>query len=267
MRSSPARSYLFVPGNRPERFSKALSAGADAVIIDLEDAIAPADKDAARSTVAAWLSPERPVVLRINSVDTPWFREDLALCRLPGIAAVILPKTEHVEQIQMVAASAPGIAVLPLIETAQGFANAQSVAQTDPVQRLIFGSIDFQLDMRIEGDELELLYFRSQLVLFSRIAGIQAPVDGVTTAIDDATQVQAEAQRARRLGFRGKLCIHPRQVDIMNQCFMPTAQSTVWAKRVLAAAESAHGAAVALDGKMIDLPVIRKAREILGEAE
>ena len=266
MQSAVARSYLFVPGNRPERFAKACAAGADAVIIDLEDAVSPADKDAARSAVAAWLSPAQPVVLRINSVDTQWFSEDLALCGLPGVAAITLPKTEHVEQIRMVAAAAPGIAVLPLIETAQGFAHAQSVAQTRPVQRLIFGSIDFQLDMRIEGDDLELLYFRSQLVLFSRIAGIQAPVDGVTTAIDDVTQIQTEAQRARRLGFRGKLCIHPRQVDIVNQCFMPSADSIAWAEKVLAAAESAHGAALAIDGKMIDLPVIRKAQEIVAEA-
>jgi citrate lyase subunit beta/citryl-CoA lyase len=267
MRSVVARSYLFVPGNRPERFSKAMAAGADAVIIDLEDAVSPADKDSARSAVAAWLSPEQPVVLRINGADTQWFNQDLTLCRLPGVAAVILPKAEHVDQIRLVAASAPGIAVLPLIETAQGFANAQSVAQAGPVQRLIFGSIDFQLDMRIEGDDLELLYFRSQLVLYSRIADIQAPVDGVTTAIDDVGRIQTETQRARRLGFRGKLCIHPRQVDIVNQCFMPSADSIAWAEKVLAAATSAQGAAVAVDGKMIDLPVIRKAQEIVDEAE
>lgn len=266
MRSAVARSYLFVPGNRPERFAKACAAGADAVIIDLEDAVAPGDKDAARSAVAAWLNPEQPVVLRINSVDTQWFGDDLALCAMPGVAAVILPKAEDADQIRTVAASAPGIAILPLIETGQGVAHAQRIAQTDAVQRLIFGSIDFQLDMRIEGDDLELLYFRSQLVLISRLADIQAPVDGVTTAIDNVAQVQAEAHRARRLGYRGKLCIHPRQVDVVNQCFMPTAESIAWAERVLAAAESAQGAAVALDGKMVDLPVIRKAQEIIAEA-
>jgi citrate lyase subunit beta/citryl-CoA lyase len=266
MRSAIARSYLFVPGNRPERFAKACAAGADAVIIDLEDAVAPADKDVARSAVAAWLSAEQPVVLRINSADTQWFSDDLALCGLPGVAGVILPKAEHANQIRRVTAAAPDIAVLPLIETAQGFANAQSIAHTESVQRLIFGSIDFQLDMRIEGDDLELLYFRSQLVLFSRVANIQAPVDGVTTAIDDVAQIQIEAQRARRLGFRGKLCIHPKQVDVVNRCFMPSAENIAWAQKVLAAAESAHGAAVAVDGKMIDLPVIRKAQEIVEEA-
>jgi len=266
MPSAIARSYLFVPGNRPERFAKACVSAADAVIIDLEDAVAPADKDAARAAVAAWLSPAHPVLLRINGADTQWFSDDLALCGLPGITAVVLPKAEHADQVRAVAACAPGIAVLPLIESAQGFFNVQSVAQTQAVQRLIFGSIDFQLDMGIEGDDLELLYFRSQLVLQSRIAGIQAPVDGVTTAIDDVAQIQLETQRARRLGFRGKLCIHPRQVDIVNQCFMPSEESIAWAQKVLAAAHAAQGAAVALDGKMIDLPVIRKAQEIAAEA-
>jgi citrate lyase subunit beta/citryl-CoA lyase len=266
MRSAISRSYLFVPGNRPERFAKACAAGADAVIIDLEDAVASADKEAARHAVATWLAPAHPVLLRINSIDTPWFKDDLALCRLPGVAAVMLPKAEHADQIGIIAASAPGIPVLPLIETARGFFNAQGVAQAGAVQRLVFGSIDFQLDMGIEGDDLELLHFRSQLVLLSRIAGIQAPVDGVTAAIDDAAQVRAETQRARRLGFKGKLCIHPRQVDIVNQCFSPSEEDLAWAKKVLAAAEAARGAAVALDGKMIDLPVIRKAQEIIDQA-
>lgn len=266
MQSAIARSYLFVPGNRPERFAKACAAGADEVIVDLEDAVSPADKDAARAAVTAWLSPEHPVLLRINGADTQWFEQDLALCGQPGIAAVILPKAEHLDQIRMVAAAAPGIAVLPLIETARGFWNAHSVAQAGSVQRLVFGSIDFQLDMGIDGDDLELLYFRSQLVLLSRIAGIQPPVDGVTTAIDDAAQIRTDAQRARRLGFKGKLCIHPRQVDIVNQCFSPSDESVAWAKKVLAAAEAAKGAAVAMDGKMIDFPVIRKAMEIADAA-
>lgn len=260
---SIARSYLFVPGDRPERFSKACAAGADAVIIDLEDAVAPADKDAARAAVAAWLSPAHRVMLRINGADTQWFSDDLALCRLPGVSAVVLPKAEHPDQFLLINSTTSNVVILPLIETAQGFANAKLIAQAKPVQRLIFGSIDFQLDMGIEGDDLELLYFRSQLVLYSRIAGIDAPIDGVTTAIDDVAKIEAETQRARRLGFRGKLCIHPRQVEIVNRCFMPSDQDIEWAKKVLTAAKAAQGRAVALDGKMVDLPVIRKAQEII----
>lgn len=278
MDSPIPRSYLFVPGNRPERFSKACSAGADAVIIDLEDAVPAAEKAPARSDIAAWLSVSQPVLqpasqpvsqpvlIRINSSDSRWFNDDLELCKLPGVAGIVLPKAEQLDDILQARSVGDSIAVLPLIETARGFANAGELARAPGVQRLMFGSIDFQLDLGINGDDDELLYFRSQLVLLSRLAGLQAPVDGVTTAIDDAGQLRAETLRARRLGFGGKLCIHPKQVGPVNQHFSPTEDEIAWAKRVLDAAAAANGAAVALDGKMIDRPVILKAREIAGEA-
>jgi citrate lyase subunit beta/citryl-CoA lyase len=265
MQSAIARSYLFVPGNRPERFDKACAAGADAVIVDLEDAVPPAEKDAARAAVAQWLSPQQPVLVRINGADSTWFERDLDLCGLPGVAGIVLPKAERVDDIvRLTERGAP--LVLPLIETAQGMWNAHAVAQARGVQRLMFGSIDFQLDAGIDGEGEELLYFRSQLVLVSRIAGLQPPVDGVTVSIDDAAQLNADTQRARRLGFGGKLCIHPKQVAGVNQCFMPGAEEIDWAHRVLRAAAEADGAAVALDGKMVDLPVIRKAEDIVREA-
>jgi citrate lyase subunit beta/citryl-CoA lyase len=260
------RSYLFVPGNRPERFSKACSAGADAVIVDLEDAVPAAEKNAARMAVAAWLSPQQPVVIRINSADTEWFRDDLELCRMPGVCGVVLPKAERVDDIRAIE-SGGASAVLPLIETAAGFANAGVLAKAPNVQRLLFGSIDFQLDLGIRGDDDELLYFRSQLVLLSRLAGIQAPVDGVTTAIDDAEQLRADTLRARSLGFGAKLCIHPKQVAPVNRHFSPSEEEIAWARRVLEAAARSEGAAVAIDGKMIDRPVILKAQEIAREAE
>lgn len=278
MDSPIPRSYLFVPGNRPERFSKACSAGADAVIIDLEDAVPATEKAPARSDIAAWLSASQPVsqpvsqpisqpvLIRINSSDSRWFNDDLELCKLPGVAGIVLPKAEQLDDILQARSVGDSIAVLPLIETARGFANAGELARAPGVQRLMFGSIDFQLDLGINGDDDELLYFRSQLVLLSRLAGLQAPVDGVTTAIDDAGQLRAETLRARRLGFGGKLCIHPKQVGPVNQHFSPTEDEIAWAKRVLHAAAAANGAAVALDGKMIDRPVILKAREIAGEA-
>lgn len=265
MQPAIARTYLFVPGNRPERFEKACAAGADAVIVDLEDAVPPADKDAARAAVAQWLSPQLPVLVRINGADSAWFERDLVLCGLPGVAGIVLPKAERVDDIaRVIDRGAP--AVLPLIETAQGMWNAHALAQAHGVQRLMFGSIDFQLDAGIDGEDEELLYFRSQLVLVSRVAGIQAPVDGVTVAIDDAQRLRADTLRARRFGFGGKLCIHPKQVAGVKQCFAPSADELAWARRVLQAAEQADGAAVALDGKMVDLPVIRKAEEIVREA-
>ena len=232
----PPRAYLFVPGNRPERFDKALASGADAVIVDLEDAVPPADKIAARAAVAAWLSPQRSVVIRINGPDTVWFAEDLALCALAGVAAVMVPKAERVADLEHVATVAVGRAVLPLIETARGFDNAREIAHTDGVQRLVFGSIDFQLDLGIRDDDEALLFFRSQLVLLSRLADRAAPVDGVSTAIDDLDHLQRDTARARRLGFGAKLCIHPRQVETVIRGFVPSDDEIDWAQRVLAAA-------------------------------
>jgi citrate lyase subunit beta/citryl-CoA lyase len=259
-----ARSYLFVPGNRPERFGKACAAGADAVIIDLEDAVAPQDKAAARAAVAAWLSARQPVLIRVNAVDTPWFDDDIALCAHPGVAGVVLPKAECAEQLAVLRA-AGAAALYPLVETARGIAQANALAAAPAVQRLLFGAIDFQLDMGIEDDGEALLPFRSQLVLASRLAGVAPPVDGVTVALDDAGQLRRETLRARRLGFGGKLCIHPRQVVPVNACFAPTAEEIAWAQRILDAAAGAHGAAVAVDGKMVDRPVLLRAQRIIEE--
>jgi citrate lyase subunit beta/citryl-CoA lyase len=267
------RSYLFVPADRPERFDKACAAGADAVIVDLEDAVPLSAKDDARAALAGWLSPAHQVLVRINAADTIWFDADLALCAHPGVAGVVLPKAEQGADIARVAACggvAQTMPVLPLVETAAGFANLSAVASAPGVQRLLFGSIDFKLDLGIEGDREELLFFRSQIVLASRLARLQAPVDGVSTGIgasaSDAAQLADDARHARRLGFGGKLCIHPRQLAAVNAAFSPSEAEIEWAGRVLAAAAGAQGAAVALDGRMIDRPVILNAQRILSQA-
>ena len=267
MQAAIPHSYLFVPGNRPERFDKACSAGADAVIIDLEDAVPPAEKPAAREAVTRWLARERPVLVRINGPDTEWFAADLEICRVPGVAGIVLPKAERMDTVLHVAHVCESKPLHLLIETARGFADLDLLARAPCVQRLLFGSIDFQLDLGIEGDDEELLYFRSQLVLSSRIAGIPAPVDGVCTALDDTLQLREHTLRGRRLGFGGKLCIHPRQVSMVNQCFAPSADEIAWARRVLDAASVTQGAAVAVDGRMVDRPVILKAERIMSEAE
>jgi citrate lyase subunit beta/citryl-CoA lyase len=246
------RSFLFVPGNRPERFAKAYSSGADAVIIDLEDAVPPGEKLAARANAAAWISSEHLVLIRVNGAD------DFAVCRLPGVAGIVLPKAERIEDIPQI--DKP---VFPIIETAKGFWNVSALAHAPNVERLMFGSIDFQLDLGIHGEGEELLYFRSQLVLVSRIAGLPAPVDGITTVFDSPDAVRADTQRARRLGFGGKLCIHPKQVPIVNQCFGPAQEEEAWARRVVEAAATAGGAAISLDGEMIDRPVLARALELL----
>lgn len=265
MNSALPRSYLFVPGNRPERFEKACAAGAGAVIVDLEDAVPGAEKVAARAAVVACLSARHPVLIRINGADTEWFLDDLALCSMPGVTGIVLSKAEHVGDLALVA-SAGAATILPLVESAQGFGNLRAIAQAPRVQRLVFGAIDLKLDLGIDGDREELLYFRSQLVLASRIAGIGAPVDGVSTALDAPQQLADDTMHARRMGFGGKLCIHPRQISIVNGCFRPGENEIAWARRVLAAVALAKGAAVALDGQMIDRPLMLKAEKILQQA-
>ena len=260
------RSLLFVPGNRPDRFDKALAAGASAVIIDLEDAVAPADKAAARAAVAAWLRPQHRVILRINAAGTPEFADDLALCAAPGVAAVMCPKAERAETLAAITAAGVS-ALVPLVESAAGLANLAELAAAPGVACLAFGSIDLQVDLGMkDATEDELLPFRLQLLLASRLAGIAAPLDGVSTALDDTERLQLDVQRARRLGFGGKLCIHPRQLALVNAGMAPSAEELAWARRVLDAAGSAHGAAVAVDGKMDDKPVLLRAQALLREA-
>lgn len=260
-----SRSYLFVPGHRSDRFDKASAAGADQVIIDLEDAVPPADKAKARAAVSAWLSPERAVLVRINRADSEWFRDDLALCGTPGVAGIVLPKAEREADLAtLIAAGAQSI--LPLIETAQGLWNCAMLARVPRVERLVFGSIDFSLDLGIKEGFEQLLYARSQLVLASRVAGIAAPVDGVTTSLDDPAIVRDDTLRSRALGFGAKLCIHPKQVGPVNDAFAPTSEELAWAGRVVAANDAARGGAVAVDGKMVDRPVVMIAQQMLDEA-
>lgn len=277
------RAYLFVPGDRPERFDKAAAAGAPALILDLEDAVPAERKTQAREHVAAWLAQRSAamgaasaaggqgggpaIYVRVNAAGTPYLDDDLAACRHPALAGIVLPKTERPDDLRH-ARSILGesAALLPLIETAVGIANATELAGQPGVRRLVFGSIDFQLDLGIEGEGEELLFFRSQLVLSSRLAGAQAPVDGVTTALDDPQFLYDETRRSRRLGFGAKLCIHPKQVEPVLRAFRPTEEEIAWARRVVEAERAAAGAAVALDGKMVDRPVILKAHEILAAA-
>ena len=262
------RSLLFAPGDQPAKIAKAMAAGADAVIIDLEDAVGPADKGAARDALANWLDSEEarankvPVLVRINCINSGCFGDDLRLCRTPGIAGVVLPKAERVADI---AAASPGSPVYPLIETMVGFSRITELAAAPRVSRLLFGTIDFKLDMGIDGDRDELLFFRSQIVLASRLAGLLPPVDGVTVDIDDDAKIEDDANYARRIGFGGKLCIHPNQVPVVNRSFAPSQQKIDWANKILHAAEAAGGGAVAVEGKLIDRPVVVTAQRIIEE--
>lgn len=262
----PPRSYLFVPGDRPERFAKAWDSNADAVILDLEDAVAPQDKDAARAAVAAWLSAERPVWVRINACDTAAFEGDLQLIGRPGLAGLMVPKAEALPPALLAAATAADCPLLALVETARGIALAQEIARTRGVARLAFGSIDFQADLGIESEE-GLLPFRSMLVLASRLAGLPPPVDGVCTALDDAAVLDADSRRSRALGFGGRLCIHPKQVGTVHAAWAPTQAEQAWARRVVEAMDASGGSAVRVDGRMVDQPVLIRARQWLDAAD
>ncbi len=264
--SGPERSWLFVPGDRPERFAKAASCGADRVVLDLEDAVAPEGKAAAREHVARRLAGHSGCV-RVNAVGTAWHDDDVAaVCGLPGLRQVMLPKSERPEDLAALAERLPPrVEIVALVETALGVHDATALARVPRVRRLAFGSVDFGLDAGITGTGEELLYARSRLVLASRVAGIAAPLDGVTTALDDVELLAAESARARRLGFAGKLAVHPAQIDAINRAFSPTEEEVAWARGVLAAAAAAGGAAVRVGGEMIDRPRIALAERLLAQ--
>ncbi|ACC74041.1 CoA ester lyase [Paraburkholderia phymatum] len=263
-----ARSYLFVPGNRPERFEKAYASGTDAVILDLEDAVATDLKVEARDTVTSWLNAGGRAYVRINARGTEWYQNDVTnLMKCPGLLGIVVPKAEESAALVKISKELSDEAViLPLIESARGFANLQQIACTPRVERLVFGTLDFQVDTGIRGDGDELVYFRSQLTLVSRLAGIAAPVDGVTASLDDGDLLRQETLRARNLGFRGKLCIHPKQVPHVHAAFQPSTEEVDWANRVLTAVNVSKGAVTVVDGKMVDVPVVLKARDIFESA-
>jgi len=260
-----ARSFLFVPGDRPERFAKALASGADRVILDLEDAVEPAAKDAAREEVVRFLhaaSDARTVVVRVNGADTAWHAADVAaLHALAG--AVMLPKSETADVVKAVH-DRVGAPVILLVETVAGVVHLRSIAACAGVARIAFGSVDFGNDAGIDGDQEELDHVRSQLVIESRFAGLPAPIDGVTVALDDAERLRRDVARARRFGFGAKLCIHPKQVAPVHAGFSPSADDLAWARRVLAACDGAAGrGAIAVDGKLVDKPIIDKAHRLV----
>ena len=266
------RTYLFVPGNRPERFAKALASGADVVVLDLEDAVVEAAKRLARDAIGDWAAAataqqRERVMLRVNEAASMHFADDLRLLHDSGIATAMLPKAESPAQVGAVRGAVPAAQVLALIESARGVAMVDAVAGSVGVQRLVFGTLDLALDLDLDISEHPdgLSHAASRLVIASRIAGLAAPVAGVTSQLDDEARLLADLAWARRHGLGAKLCIHPRQIAPIHAALMPSAQAVDWARRVIAADAASPGAAQ-LDGRMIDRPVVLQAQRTLQRA-
>jgi citrate lyase subunit beta / citryl-CoA lyase len=273
-RVAKARSFLFVPGNRSERFEKAARSGADVVILDLEDGVAPSDKPAAREAIAREWPRVRalgvPVVVRLNALSTAYGEDDLEWAmRLASPAAVMLPKAEAAAPIERVHDALGGVAVLPLIESAAGFAALTSVAGARGVLRLFLGHIDFMADTGIVcgEEEAEVAPVRFAMAIATRAHRLSSPVDGVTIQINDFDRLRADTQRSMRFGFGAKMCIHPSQVPVVHEAFRPTEDELAWAHKVLAADAAAGGAATQVDGKLVDLPVVLQARRTVARAD
>jgi citrate lyase subunit beta/citryl-CoA lyase len=268
----PTRSWLFVPATRPERFEKAAASGADRIIVDLEDAVAPDAKREARRAVTATALPRSvPVYLRVNGAGTEWTDEDVAAAAALPLAGVVVPKAERAAHLAEIASRLPeGMPLVAIIETALGVEQALEVARAPRVERLAFGAVDFQLDIGgRDGDPLQLAYARSRIVIASRVAGLAAPIDSVSLALDDAAAVGQDADQARRFGFAGKLCIHPRQVAAVHRAFAPTAEELEWARGLVAALQARppeQRGAFSFRGTMVDRPVIDRANQILSLA-
>lgn len=259
-------SYLFVPGHRPERFIKAAASGAHRIILDLEDAVGAQAKNMARDQVSGWFDEDGQGIVRINAEDTPWWQEDIALLARHQKAEVMVPKANP-DVLRRIAAKLPGRSLIAIVETVEGLAHLRETVRLPEVARIAFGNIDFGADARIPGSGSVLDPARFEIVLASRLGDLPGPIDGVTVSLENADEIAADITRARQIGFAAKLCVHPRQVSFVNEGFAPTEAELKWARSVVAALDAADGDVVVVNGKMVDRPMLLRARQILGPGE
>jgi len=276
------RSFLFAPGNHERKVLKVFDCGADNVILDLEDAVAKAEKVATRALVVEALKRPREggAYVRVNGFHTEFCYGDAVAAVGPGLDGIILPMVESREQIiafdWLVGAlererglPPGGVDIIPIIETAKGIANARAIAAAGTrVKRMAFGAGDYTLDVNMEWTlgESELEHARAEMVVASRAAGLDAPIDTVWVHIKDLEGLASSAKRARQLGFQGKMCIYPPQVERVNAAFTPTETEIAFARRVVAAFEKAEregSSSIQLDGYFIDYPIVYKAQRTL----
>jgi citrate lyase subunit beta/citryl-CoA lyase len=278
--ASRLRSLLFAPASRPDVVAKLPRSAPDGVVLDLEDAVAPSGKAEARVVareLGEQLAVDHPgiaVFVRVNSVVSEWFADDVRDALQPRLAGVVVPKLESGVQLDTVAAALAGagcggIAVLAGIETAAGVARVDEVLRA-PVTTAYFGAEDFTADMGgvRTAANVEVLYARSRVVLAARLAGVH-PLDQIVAAYDDEDGFVTDAEQGRALGYRGKVCIHPSQVPLANRVFSPSPEQLERARRLLAAYEAAATsgeAVIAFDGQMVDEPMARQARALLDQS-
>lgn len=286
MREHANRTYLFTPGNHPRRVEKALSLDTDVVILDLEDAVALAEKVKTRDIVRETLKLPRDVavIVRVNAYDTPFCYGDLCAVVCPELDGIMLPKLESVADLKSVEwlignlelqqGMEPGaIDLIPIIETAKGQANIRDMVQCGSrVKRFAFGAGDYTRDLGMDWSmgEAELLPIRSEMVMASRLGGLEPPIDTVYIHIKEHDAFAASCETVRALGFQGKLCIHPDQIGPANTAFTPTSESIAWSEKIVAAfaeAEAAGVASIQIDGYFVDYPIVEKARRTVAMAD
>ena len=282
----PLRSLLFAPGNHPRKVEKVFQVGADVVILDLEDAVAITEKPATRATIVDALKKQRRGLgyVRVNSLDTEFAWGDFAGVVGAWVDGIVLPKVETADQLQTAdwllaqlerenGMEIGSIDLLPIIETGLGLNNIEAITMAGTrLKRVSFGAGDFTRDMNLvwTGPEQELAYARSRIVLASRAAGIEPPIDSVFIDLKDREHLKLSTQKALEFGFQGKLCIHPDQVNLVNDVFTPDVAEVTRAKRIIAAfeeAEAAGSASIQVDGYFVDYPIVEKARRILKISE
>jgi len=285
---TPIRSFLFAPANHPRRVEKVFEVGADAVILDLEDAVAISEKPAARQCVVDAFS-ARPNsgtrhYVRVNSIDTPYCAEDIKATVGPWLDGVVLPKVEsraclnQLENLLAAAETSQGMAVgsldlMPIIETAAGVEGARKIATADSrIRRMAFGGGDYTLDLNYEwnADESVLAYARAKLSHAARLGDLEPPIDTVVLQIKDDARFLQSAQHGKQFGFGGKLCIHPAQIPLTHQVFTPSDEEIAHARAIVAAFEAAEAegsASIQLDGYFIDYPIVYKSQRILALAD